>query len=62
MKALKRIKAMKFIGVDGCKIGWFYTGITHEDDWEVGVSETIEKLWRTYKDAKGLPMEIFYSR
>jgi hypothetical protein len=22
---------MKFIGVDGCKIGWFYTAIHHEN-------------------------------
>jgi predicted RNase H-like nuclease len=62
MKALERIKAMKFIGVDGCKIGWFCTAINHKNDWEIGVSENIEKLWKTHKDAKGLPMEIVFSR
>jgi hypothetical protein len=51
MKAPERIKAMKFIGVDGCKIGWFYTAIDHENDWEVGVYENIEKLWETQKGA-----------
>jgi predicted RNase H-like nuclease len=42
---------MKYIGVDGCKIGWFYTVIDHENQWEIGVSENIEKLWETHKDA-----------
>jgi hypothetical protein len=23
--------AMKFVGADGCKIGWFYTAINHEN-------------------------------
>jgi predicted RNase H-like nuclease len=49
---------MKFIGVDGCKIGWFYTAINHENDWEIGVSENIEKLWETHKDASLIFIDI----
>jgi predicted RNase H-like nuclease len=49
---------MKFIGVDGCKIGWFYTAITQENDWEIGVSEHIEKLWETHKDASLILVDI----
>jgi predicted RNase H-like nuclease len=58
MKAPERIKAMKFIGVDGCKIGWFFTAINHENDWEIGVSENIEKLWETHKDASLILIDI----
>ena len=49
---------MKFIGVDGCKTGWFYTAIDHENDWEIGVSENIEKLWETHKDASLIFIDI----
>lgn len=49
---------MKFIGVDGCKIGWFYTAINHENDWDIGVSENIEKLWETHKDASLILIDI----
>ena len=58
MKALERIKAMKFIGVDGCKTGWFYTGINHEHEWEIGVSENVEKLWEAHKDASLILIDI----
>jgi len=49
---------MKFIGVDGCKIGWFYTAINHENDWEIGVSENIEKLWQIHKDVSLILIDI----
>jgi len=58
MKAPERIKAMKFVGVDGCKIGWFFTAINHENEWEIGVSENIEKLWETHKDASLILIDI----
>ena len=49
---------MKYIGVDGCKIGWFYTAIDHENQWEIGVSENIEKLWKAHKDASLILIDI----
>ena len=49
---------MKYIGVDGCKIGWFYTVIDHENQWEIGVSENIKKLWETHKDASLILIDI----
>jgi predicted RNase H-like nuclease len=58
MKTPEKIKAMKFIGVDGCKIGWFYTAINHENDWEIGVFEHIEKLWEAHKDASLILIDI----
>ena len=49
---------MKFVGVDGCKIGWFFTAINHENDWEIGVSENIEKLWKTHKNSSLILIDI----
>jgi predicted RNase H-like nuclease len=49
---------MKFIGVDGCKIGWFYTVINHKNHWEIGVSENIGKLWETHKDVSLILIDI----
>lgn len=49
---------MKYIGVDGCKIGWFYTGMNHDNEWEIGASENIEKLWETHTDASLILIDI----
>ena len=49
---------MKYIGVDGCKIGWFYTVIDNENKWEIGVSENVKKLWGTHKNASLILIDI----
>lgn len=35
---------MKFIGIDGCKVGWFYVGLDSNGGWEVGVVPRISEL------------------
>ncbi len=35
---------MKYIGVDGCKKGWFYVCLDDSDNWETGVSTDIQSL------------------
>jgi hypothetical protein len=42
----------KYMGVDGCKAGWFFVAIGPGDDVEIGIFETIEDLWQTYSEAK----------
>ena len=37
----------KYIGVDGCKAGWFFVAIGPGDELELGIFKTIEKLWQT---------------
>jgi predicted RNase H-like nuclease len=49
---------MKYIGVDGCKMGWFYIVIDHENQWEIGVCKNIEKLWEIHKDASLILIDI----
>ena len=48
----------KYIGVDGCKAGWFFVAIGPADNLEIGIFETIENLWQTYSDAKWLLIDI----
>lgn len=48
----------KFIGVDGCKAGWFFVAIGPGDDVEVGIFETIENLWQTHSEAKWILIDI----
>lgn len=40
---------MKFIGVDGCKIGWFFVGLNGNGGWEMGVVPRISKLSEAIK-------------
>ncbi len=48
----------KYIGVDGCKAGWFCAAIGPDDDAEIGIFETIENLWQTYSEAKWILIDI----
>ncbi len=38
---------MKFIGIDGCKAGWFYVGFDQKNDWQIGVFERIADFLNT---------------
>jgi predicted RNase H-like nuclease len=40
---------MKFIGVDGCKIGWFFVGLNGNGGWDIGVVPRISKLSEAIK-------------
>lgn len=35
---------MKFIGVDGCKKGWFYVGLDDKEGWNMGILSMISDL------------------
>ncbi len=35
---------MKYIGVDGCKAGWFYVSLDESDNWETGIFTDIQSL------------------
>ena len=35
---------MKFIGIDGCKAGWFYVGFDDKNQWRIGVIKHIEQI------------------
>jgi len=48
----------KYLGVDGCKAGWFFVAIGPGDDLEIGIFETIENLWRTYSESKWILIDI----
>ena len=48
----------RYIGVDGCKAGWFFVAIGTGDDAEFGIFESIEKLFNTYSDAKSILIDI----
>ena len=43
---------IKYVGVDGCKIGWFSVGLGDEDCFEVEVFPSFNKLTAYYSDAK----------
>jgi len=48
----------KHIGVDGSKAGWFFIAIGPGDELEFGIFTAIEKLWRTYSEARFLLIDI----
>jgi len=44
------MKYQKYIGVDGCKAGWFYVGINSQDECDFGVFKTLGDLWQANKE------------
>jgi len=48
----------KYIGVDGCKAGWFFVAIGPGDELELGIFATIEKLWQTYSESQWILIDI----
>ncbi len=42
---------MKFIGIDGCKAGWFYVGFDHNNAWQIGVFEKISEFAENLRSA-----------
>jgi predicted RNase H-like nuclease len=52
------MKEDKFIGVDGCKAGWFFVALGKRDSAEFGVFENIEKLYKRYSDAQSILIDI----
>ena len=52
------MNSFNYVGVDGCKAGWFFVAIGPDDELELGIFETIEKLWQTYSVAKWILIDI----
>jgi predicted RNase H-like nuclease len=48
----------QFVGVDGCKAGWFVVAIGPAKETGIGIFETFEKLWRTYSEARWILIDI----
>ena len=49
---------MFYVGVDGCKAGWFAVRLGKGSNWEINLFPNIEKLWEIYKDAKLILIDI----
>lgn len=49
---------MKYFGIDGCKIGWFYIGIKDKKDYCFGVLTNIESILELTKEAQLVLMDI----
>jgi len=49
---------MKYIGIDGCKIGWFYTAIDFNSRWDIGTFPSIKDLWKAHNDATLILIDI----
>ena len=48
----------KYVGVDGCKRGWFSVGFDSEGKYEFKVAKTFDKLLKHYKDADLILIDI----
>lgn len=48
----------RYIGVDGCKAGWFFVATGPGDNVEFGVFENIEGLFKAYSDVRLILIDI----
>jgi len=49
---------MTYVGVDGCKAGWFAVMLTADGDWGVEVFADVLGLWRKYSSASVILIDI----
>lgn len=52
------MNAERYVGIDGCRAGWFFVSIGPGDESEFGVFEKIENLYAAYADAKWILIDI----
>lgn len=48
----------KYIGVDGCKAGWFYVGIDSIGECDFGVFKTLPDLWQANQEGTLILVDI----
>jgi predicted RNase H-like nuclease len=49
---------MNYIGVDGCKKGWFYVSLDERDHWETDVTPDIQHLIDRFQEARLVLVDI----
>jgi predicted RNase H-like nuclease len=47
-----------YVGIDGCKAGWFAVIISSRQSWAFNVYDDITQLWNKLKDAELLLIDI----
>jgi predicted RNase H-like nuclease len=48
----------RYVGVDGCKAGWFAVQIWEDGAWQPSIHETIADLWRSLSGARLILIDI----
>jgi predicted RNase H-like nuclease len=53
-----RLTKEKYLGVDGCKAGWFFVAIGPGDEAQYGIFENMERLYHAFSDARWILIDI----
>ena len=49
---------MIYVGVDGCKAGWFSVLLSDNNYWEIDIFPDIKALWDNYRDSSLILLDI----
>jgi len=49
---------MRYVGADGCKLGWFAVMLAADGGWEAEVFPDVSSLWRKYSSASVILIDI----
>ncbi len=49
---------MKYIGIDGCRAGWFYIAMNEDDSWKTGIFEKITEISMFLSEAQLVLIDI----
>ena len=49
---------MQFVGVDGCKAGWFAVALSSDRNWAIDVYKTIDELWNAMNSPSMMLIDI----
>lgn len=49
---------MSFVGVDGCKAGWFWVRLTRSGDWDAHIAQRFDQVWGEWRQAELILVDI----
>lgn len=49
---------MKYLGIDGCKSGWFFVSLSDDQSWDIGILNNISELSNILPDYKLILVDI----
>lgn len=49
---------MRYVGVDGCRAGWFWVAFSTPRGWSSGIAEDADALWDTHRGAERVLIDV----
>ncbi len=49
---------MNFVGVDGCRAGWFWVSLMRSGEWQADIEQSFSRVWSKWQEAHSILVDI----